>query len=280
MLVPTPAFWLHTWSPFLIRFSGDFGIRYYGLSYMLGFLGAWWLLVRYARSGRSLVPAASAGDLIMAVVVGVLAGGRVGHYLLYDGWRSFPEDPLSILRVWEGGMSFHGGLLGLGASLWWYAWRSRIPFSHLTDLLASVASVGLLFGRIANFINGELWGKPTQQPWAVLFPLSPWPMVPRHPSQLYEAALEGALLLLLAQVRFWKTDVIKTFPGRLTGEYLILYAALRSFCEIFREPDASLISVFGLSLQRGVFYSLFMVAIGAVFIACSRSRSGTDSSAK
>jgi phosphatidylglycerol:prolipoprotein diacylglycerol transferase len=148
----------------------------------------------------------------------------------------------------------------------WFARSQRIRLPHLSDLVASTAPAGLLFGRIANFINGELWGKKTDVPWAVIFPRSEAPgtpiefIAPRHPSQLYEAALEGALLLIFMQLRFWRTDVVRTRPGRLSGEFLMAYAAARIIGEIFREPDASLI--FGLS--RGTFYSLFLLAIGAL----------------
>jgi phosphatidylglycerol:prolipoprotein diacylglycerol transferase len=129
---------------------------------------------------------------------------------------------------------------------------------HLWDLVASTTPVGLFFGRIANFVNGELWGRPASVPWAVIFPRSPLPLVPRHPSQLYEALLEGALLLAVMQWRFWKSDVVRSLPGRLAGEFLVLYGCLRIAGEAFREPDASLI----LGMSRGTFYSLFMVAAG------------------
>ncbi len=198
---------------------------------------------------------------MVAAVIGVMLGGRIGSYILYDGWKSFGSDPLSILRIWEGGMSFHGGLVGVVLAVVWFSRSEKIPLAHLCDLVASTAPVGILLGRIANFINGELWGRPTTVAWAVIFPRSAdagTPLVPRHPSQLYEAALEGALLLAYMQWRFWGSDTVKTRPGRLAGEFLIGYALLRIVCETFREPDASLI----LGLSRGTFYSLFMIAFG------------------
>jgi len=264
------AFWVDNLSPFVVRFSGNFGIRYYGLAYLLGFIAGGWLLYGYARAGRSLVPAGKVADLLTALLFGVLLGGRLGSYFLYGGWRSFPSDPLQIFRVWEGGMASHGGMIGVALALAWFARANKIPFLHLCDLVASVAPAGLFFGRIANFINGELWGKPTRVPWAVIFPNSAPPgtplhlMFPRHPSQLYEAALEGALLFAYLQWRFWKSDVARARPGRLGGEFLVGYALVRIFCEIFREPDEGVSLILGLS--RGTFYSLFMIIIGALLI--------------
>ena len=263
------AYWVDNLSPFAIRFTDNFGIRYYGLAYLLGFITGAWLLYRYTRAGRSLVPAEKVADLMTALVLGVLIGGRLGSYFLYDGWRSFFSDPLQIFRVWEGGMASHGGMIGVALALAWFARANKIPFLHLGDLIVSVAPAGLFFGRIANFINGELWGKIAYVPWAVIFPLSapdkPIALVPpRHPSQLYEAALEGVLLFAYLQWRFWKSDAVRTRPGRLGGEFLVGYALVRIFCEIFREPDGGIAPVLGLS--RGTFYSLFMIAIGAVLI--------------
>jgi phosphatidylglycerol:prolipoprotein diacylglycerol transferase len=264
------AYWVDNLSPFAIRFTDNFGIRYYGLAYLLGFIAGAWLLYCYARAGRSLVPAEKVADLMTALVLGVLIGGRLGSYFLYDGWRSFFSDPLQIFRVWEGGMASHGGMIGVALALAWFARANKIPFLHLGDLIVSVAPAGLFFGRIANFINGELWGKIAYVPWAVIFPLSapdkPIALVPpRHPSQLYEAALEGVLLFAYLQWRFWKSDAVRTRPGRLGGEFLVGYALVRIFCEIFREPDTGIALILGLS--RGTFYSLFMIAIGAVLIA-------------
>jgi phosphatidylglycerol:prolipoprotein diacylglycerol transferase len=266
--MPLPlAYWVDNLPPFLGPHWGKFGIHYYGLAYVLGFVVAFGLLMRYARAGRSQLPAGQVEGFIVAVVLGVYVGGRLGSYFLYDGWRTFRADPLFIFRVWEGGMASHGGFIGVAVALAWYARTHKIPFLHLGDLIVSTAPAGLLFGRLANFINGELWGKVTTVPWAVIFPLSarpgtPLPMIlPRHPSQLYEAALEGALLLALVQWRFWRTDVVRTCPGRLSGEFFIAYALVRMFGEIFREPDEGVSLVFGLS--RGTFYSIFLLGIGA-----------------
>jgi phosphatidylglycerol:prolipoprotein diacylglycerol transferase len=267
-MTPLLGFWVDRLDPFLIRFHGNFGIRYYGIAYVLGFLSAAWLLGLYSRRGRSLLPSTKVADFMVAAVLGVVLGGRIGHYLLYDGWRSFGSDPLAIFRVWDGGMSSHGGMIGVILAVVWFARSEGIPIVHLFDLVSSVAPAGLFFGRIANFINGELWGKVTDVPWAVLFPRSmpdgtPEALIlPRHPSQLYEAALEGLLLFALMQARFWGSSVVRRHPGRLAGEFLVAYALVRVAGETFREPDASLI----LGMSRGSFYSLFLVAFG-LFLA-------------
>ena len=254
------AFWVHHLDRFLGPHWGEIGIRYYGLAFILGFLAAAGLLRLYWRAGRSQLPAARIPDLMVAVVLGTLIGGRLGYFILYHpGW--LVSDPLLILRVWEGGMASHGGMVGVTIALVWFARSEKIPFLHLGDLLVSAAPAGLFFGRVANFINGELWGKPTRVPWAVIFPDSAepgTPLLPRHPSQLYEAGLEGILLLCFMQWRFWKSDVVRKKPGRLSGEFLLAYAVARAIGEIFREPDAGLI----LGLSRGTFYSIFLVAAG------------------
>lgn len=271
-----PTHWVHDLDPFLIQFSENIGIRYYGLAYLVGFIAGGWLVRQYAKAGRTSLSLDDCLDGVFAVVVGVLIGGRLGYFLLYQTdvlWR----DPLALLRVWEGGMASHGGFAGVAVAAIWFARSRRIPALHLGDLVASASPIGLFFGRIANFINGELWGRVTDVPWAVIFPRSAPPgthpllIEPRHPSQLYEAGLEGLVMFAFAQWRFWCTDVTKRSPGRLSGEFLILYAIMRIIGEQFIEPDASLL--FG--LNRGIFYSFFLIAGGAVLIAISNRRGNT-----
>jgi phosphatidylglycerol:prolipoprotein diacylglycerol transferase len=264
---PVLAYWTHNLSPFLIQFGENFGIRYYGLSYLLGFISAAVMLRNYAKAGRSLLPQERISDFMVALVLGVMIGGRLGSFLLYHPEQLIHE-PLSFFRVWEGGMASHGGMAGVALAIAWFARIQKIPFLHLADLVTSVAPLGLFFGRIANFINGELWGKPATVKWAVIFPASPFPLVPRHPSQIYEALLEGALLFAYMQVRFWKSTAVKRSPGRITGEFLLGYALLRAVGELFREPDAGLI----LGLSRGTFYSVFLVAAGVALIVVSTAR--------
>jgi phosphatidylglycerol:prolipoprotein diacylglycerol transferase len=270
-MLPPLAYWVDNLSPFVIHFWGNVGIRWYGLAYVFGFLAGGWLMVRYSRAGRSSLPAGQVPDFILALVMGVLLGGRIGYFLFYD-FDLFVHHPLVLFRVWEGGMASHGGFIGVFIAVWWFARRSGIPFLHLADVQASAVSAGLLFGRLANFINGELWGKISTVPWAVIFPKSdpdkPFATIPpRHPSQLYEAALEGALLLAFMQWRVWKTNVLRTQPGRLCGEFMLSYAAVRIFCEVFREPDVGVSLIFDFS--RGTFYSLFLAAVGGALIIYS-----------
>lgn len=262
------AYWVHHMSPFLGPHWGNIGIRYYGLAYMLGFVVAWWMMVRYARAGRSLVAAPKVADLMVVIVLGVLIGGRVGYFLLYQPGTLF-RAPLELFKVWDGGMASHGGFVGVALALWWYARHERIPLLHLGDIVTSTAPAGLFFGRIANFINGELWGKVTTVPWAMIFPKSAPDLPvseipPRHPSQLYEAGLEGLLLFTYMQWRFWRSDAVRTRPGRLTGEFLIAYAIVRMIGEVFREPDEGISLLFGLS--RGTFYSIFLIIAGVLLI--------------
>jgi phosphatidylglycerol:prolipoprotein diacylglycerol transferase len=270
------AYWVHDFSPFLIKFTENFGIRYYGLAYLLGFLSAAGLLVLYERRGRSAFGFNAVTDLITAIVFGVLLGGRLGYFFLYqiDLLRA---DPFAVFRVWEGGMASHGGFIGVLIAVWWWSRRRQAPMLQVSDLIVTTAPAGLLFGRIANFINGELVGRVTTVSWAVIFPDNEIDRgllraFPRHPSQLYQAALEGVLLLAYMQWRFWRSDTARTHPGRLSGEFLIGYAGVRMVGEMFREPDASLF--FGLS--RGTFYSIFLVAAGAYLLWRTRTRAGTS----
>jgi phosphatidylglycerol---prolipoprotein diacylglyceryl transferase len=260
------AYWVHDWSPFLIKFSESFGIRYYGLAYLVSFFAAAWLLLRYWKAGRSPFDLGAITDLMTYMVVGTLVGGRLGYFLLYQ-LDTLRTDPLTLLRVWEGGMASHGGFLGVFIAMWLWARKRKVHLYTVSDLIVTVAPVGLLLGRIANFINGELVGKVTAVSWAVIFPNNEYDRglaqaLPRHPSQLYAAALEGALLFAYMQWRFWRSNVTRDQPGRLGAEFLIVYAILRVIAEMFREPDAPL--MFGLS--RGVFYSLFMIIAGVVIL--------------
>ena len=262
------AYWVHDLSPFLIQFTESFGIRYYGLAYLAGFFAAGWMLYRYWKAGRSPFAMNAITDLMTYIIVGTLVGGRLGYFLLYQ-LESLRADPLMLLRVWEGGMASHGGFVGVVLAMWLWARKQQTTLFRVSDLIATVTPIGLFFGRVANFINGELYGKVTTVAWAVIFPQSAAPgtpvseIPPRHASQLYEAALEGALLLLFVQWRFWRSDVTQRRPGQLSGEFLIAYSIARIVGELFREPDASLL--FGVS--RGIFYSVFLIAAGVVIIA-------------
>ena len=206
----------------------------------------------------------------MAVVIGVMLGGRLGYFLLYSP-ATFLREPLAVLRVWEGGMSSHGGFAGVCLALVWLVRKHKLAWQSTADILVTLAPPGLFLGRVANFINGELWGRVAYVPWAVIFPKSApdgtpvTEIPPRHPSQFYEALLEGLFLTIYTQLRFWRSPVTREKPGQLAGEFLILYAGVRAVGEVFREPDASLL--FGFS--RGTFYSLFLGVGGLTLFATS-----------
>ncbi|NLN92348.1 MAG: prolipoprotein diacylglyceryl transferase [Candidatus Hydrogenedens sp.] len=260
---PTGDYWIHNLDPKLIHLWGNMGISYYGLSYVLAFVLGVVMHRLMIRRKRSPFGREEEELLLYSLVLGVLGGARVGYCVLY----ALPEllaRPWFLFEVWHGGMSFHGGLIGVILACMWVKRRTGVTFLQIGDLIAPMAPVGLFLGRIANFINGELWGKVSYVSWAVIFPrsepgLAPELILPRHPSQLYEALLEGLVLFIILQWRFWKTSAWR-FPGKLSGEFLFFYAIFRIFCEYFREPDASLF--FGIS--RGTFYSVFILLFGLV----------------
>lgn len=268
---------VHDLSPFLVQFPEGFfvdGIRFYGLAYLLGFVIAWLLLKALYKANLSPLDADKRADLSLYIIIGVMLGGRLGYMLLYD-FGALIEDPLSLIRVWQGGMASHGGMIGVVVAVALYAQRTRIPFLQLADLCALICTPGLILGRIANYINGELWGHPSRMPWAVIFPESPGVylaeysgtyLVPRHPSQLYQAGLEGLLVGAFMWLRLsMLKDALRS--GRLYGllgaEFLIAYGAMRVLGEIFRVPDAGVSLIFGV-LSRGTFYSIIMVGVGIV----------------
>ena len=276
------TYWEHDLSPFLVRFPenplGLEGIRYYGMAYLLGFLVAWLLLRIYDSKGKFAIDADARSTLMTACIIGVIAGGRVGYMLFYD-LPAFLQNPFLLLRIDQGGMSSHGGFIGVFLAVIWFARKYNHPLLKLGDVIVTLAPLGLCFGRIANFINGELWGRVTDVSWAVIFPNSPmvydmtrhvFAPEPRHPSQLYAALLEGLLLFFYTQWRFWLT---KPKPGQISGEFLIGYGIMRIFGELFREPDAALI----MGLSRGQFYSIFMIIGGIAILYIARRQQSDDS---
>lgn len=258
--------WVWEPHPFIVQFSENIGLRWYGASYIAGLLVGYWLLRLYSRRGRSPLTLDQTMDLIVWLAVGVFVGGRVGYVLLYR--PDMLRHPLELLKVWEGGMASHGGFVGVTLAAILFARRVKIPFRVLADLAATATPPGLFLGRLANFVNAELWGKPTDVPWAVIFLHPETAPIPRHASQLYEAALEGLLLFGYLQFRFWRTRTAQIRPGQLAGEFLLGYAFVRIFCELFREPDAALIA----GLSRGTFYSFLMIAAGIAFLVVARLR--------
>lgn len=276
------AYWVNKLDPVIYEFTDKIAIRWYGVAYVAGFLIAMGLLNLYWRKGRSPIAPRSQENLIFALILGVMIGGRIGYFLFYD-LGSLARNPLVLFQVWEGGMASHGGFLGVAIAAYWMARRMKVPFLQLWDFCATLVPAGLMMGRIANFINGELWGKVTEVPWAVIFPQSD-PLVPveliapRHPSQLYAAVLEGLIPLIYIQWRFWKVTKpekrdSRLGHGHLAGEFLILYSLGRMIGEAFREPDAELI----LSISRGSFYSIFLMLAGIGLILWTRSLTNAQS---
>ncbi len=306
------AYYLHDLDPLIFRLWGDIGPRWYGFAYVMAFLCGWALLRKLSQRGYCQLPPDKVGDFITwAALFGVMLGGRLGYVLFYR--PEMLREPLSIFKVWEGGMSSHGGMIGLFFSTLFYARRHHYAWTNLGDNIVVVAPIGLFFGRIANFINGELYGRVTNVSWAMQFPkellesengaeaaravavchridptiTSPEAVVqslhsnpavknalrgiltPRHPSQLYEAFLEGIVLFAILWVVRTR---LRTPRGMLIALFFIFYAIFRILVENFREPDASLIAGF----TRGQFFSFFLIAIGIGFVIYSYRRGPVD----
>ncbi|MDP0496954.1 MAG: prolipoprotein diacylglyceryl transferase [Verrucomicrobiota bacterium JB024] len=254
--------------PFLVRFPEWMplpGIRWYGLAYVAGFIVGALLLRLYFRRGRSPLNPDQQMTLMTYIIIGTLVGGRLGYMLLYVPGEFF-RNPLLFFKVWDGGMASHGGFVGIYLAVLLFARRVKQSFWGVADITVTLAPAGILFGRLANFVNGELWGKIADVPWAFIFPKSMregtplWQIPPRHPSQLYEAFFEGLLLLVYLQLRFWLTDPKKRAPGSILGEFFIVYAIGRIICELFRQPDDNIAPI--MTLSRGTFYSVLTLVFG------------------
>lgn len=253
--------------PVLIE-VGPLVIRWYALAYIVGLVVGWRVMRRLVGWSPRVATTTQVDDYLTWATLGVVIGGRLGYVLFYQ-FGTFLAHPLSIFAVWEGGMSFHGGFLGVATATWWFCHRNDIPLLGFADRLAVVAPIGLFLGRIANFINGELWGRvaAADLPWAMVFPHAG--PLPRHPSQIYQAALEGlalfAILLALARI-----DGLRARAGLLTGVFLTGYAIARIVGELFREPDAFLgFLVFGSTM--GQLLSLPMLVAGLFLIVRARA---------
>lgn len=258
---------------------GPLSVKWYGLAYVAGLLGGWWQARRIAGNdalwhGRARPTPVSLDDMLLWVALGVVIGGRMGYVLFYN-LEQFVADPVEIIRVWNGGMSFHGGLIGALAAMWLFAKKQGVPLLSVLDLVAPVAPIGLFFGRIANFINAELWGRPAPDfPYAVIFPdAGP---VPRHPSQLYEAATEGLLLLVLIGLVVRMGGYRR--PGLAAGVFGVGYAVFRIGCEFFREPDPQLGFLWG-GLTMGMLLSIPLFLAGLAFVWHALRRPALDSKA-
>lgn len=260
LAIPFPAI-----DPVLIEI-GPFAIRWYALAYVAGLLIGW----RYARflidrpGLWSNVPRPSSvelDDFLLWATLGVIFGGRLGYILFYN-FDYYLANPTDIVSVWQGGMAFHGGFLGVTFAMYLFSRNKPFSFFTLTDIVAAAVTIGLFFGRIANFINGELFGRPTDVAWAFVFPNGG--PEPRHPSQLYEAALEGLLLFVLLNFLMFRFQALQT-PGRVTAIFVMGYGAARMFVELFRMPDAHIGFLSG-GLTMGMVLSVPMVVVGALLL--------------
>lgn len=263
LVIPFPAF-----DPVLLQI-GPFAIRWYALAYILGILLGW----AYARAivraerlwgGKPPLTVIDFDDFVLWVTLGIILGGRLGYVLFYNP-AHFAANPLEIVQLWNGGMSFHGGFAGCVLAVVLFARKRGLPILSLGDVTCAVGPIGIFLGRIANFINGELWGRTTDVPWAMVFP-NGGPL-PRHPSQLYEAVLEGLVLLAVLAV-LMRGGALKR-PGTIIGSFAVVYAIARTVCEFFREPDAQLGFLWG-GMTMGMLLSVPLLLAGIGFILYAR----------
>jgi phosphatidylglycerol:prolipoprotein diacylglycerol transferase len=251
---------------------GFFDIKWYSLAYISGILLGWWYLLKLISQPGSPMARRHADDLVFYATLGIILGGRIGYAIFYAPGMFL--NPLQILKLWDGGMSFHGGMIGTSLGLILFARRHQLDWLRIHDYLACCVPFGLFFGRLANFVNGELWGKPTDVAWAIVFPrtvvggLDP----ARHPSQLYEAGLEGLVLFAILWFAFWRTKA-RYDPGKLVGLFLLFYGLARFTVEFFREPDSQLVAFAqATGLHMGQWLTVPMIAGGIYLIATSKKR--------
>lgn len=257
---------------------GWFQLRWYSLAYLAGIILGWWYLLKLIDRPGAPMARRHADDLVFYSTLGIILGGRLGYVLFYKPLEYW-NDPGAILRLWDGGMSFHGGVIGVSLGILWMARRHRLDWLRIHDYVACCVPFGLLFGRLANFVNSELWGGVTDVPWAVRFCeafdqhgvcqiIGP----PRHPSQLYEAALEGLLLFAIVAWMFWKTRA-RYQPGKLVGAFLLVYGLSRFAVEFIREPDSHLVEFSrDYWLHMGQWLSVPMILAGLYLILTAKRR--------
>jgi phosphatidylglycerol:prolipoprotein diacylglycerol transferase len=254
---------------------GIFELRWYSLAYLAGIFVGYWYLLKLLKQPGAPMARRHADDLVFYAALGIILGGRMGYVLFYN-LSYYLQHPLDILKLWDGGMSFHGGVIGTSLGILYLARKEKLPWLRLHDYVACSVPFGLFFGRLANFVNHELWGAPTNVPWAVRFPelaitgdtiLGP----PRHPSQLYEAGLEGLVLFAILWWMFWKTDA-RYQPGKLVGAFIFLYGCFRFGLEFVREPDAQLVGFAAQTgLHMGQWLSLPMI-LGGLYLMLTADR--------
>lgn len=259
-------------NPILMKF-GPFAIRWYALAYICGILLGWLYARRVIANesrwgGPPPFTVTDYDDFVLWVTLGIILGGRIGYVLFYN-LDFYLKHPFDMFKVWNGGMSFHGGFLGCVIAVTAFAWVRGISVLSLGDITCAVGPIGLFLGRLANFVNGELWGRPTDVPWAMVFPADPQ-QVPRHPSQLYEAILEGIVLLVILNLMI-RRGALKR-PGLIIGAFAICYAVMRSFCELFREPDVQIGFLWhGTTMGMLLSIPLFLAGVGFVMYAMRRT---------
>jgi phosphatidylglycerol:prolipoprotein diacylglycerol transferase len=250
--------YIHNLNPVLINF-GFFEIRWYSLAYILGILIGWWVAKKIILSkieNRTVVfDVKIFDDLISYIIISIILGGRLGYIVFYN-FSYYLNNPLDIFKIWQGGMSFHGALIGIILGTYLFTKKTKINLFFFLDIIASVAPIGIFFGRIANFINGELYGKPSKVFWSVIFPEVD--KIPRHPSQLYEALLEGVILLIILISVVYKKE---TKTGTVSALFMIFYGFFRIIAEQFREPDIQVGYLFDL-FTMGSILSFSMILIG------------------
>jgi len=251
---------------------GPVKVHWYGLAYLAGLVFAWWLAVRRTRLPWSVLKREQIDDMIFYAALGVVLGGRFGYVIFY-GADKIAEDPAWLLRVWQGGMSFHGGFLGVLFAMYLFSRRQGIVFGSVMDFAAVLTPVGLGLGRLANFVGQELWGRPTDVPWAMVFPRDPLQLA-RHPSQIYQFALEGVLLFV---IMLWFARRERP-PWAISGVFSLSYGCMRFIAEFFREPDGHIEYLALGWMTRGQMLSLPMVALGIYLIIMAYRKAGAATS--
>jgi len=240
---------------------GPFALRWYSMAYLIGILFGWWLASVRVKRYQLPLSKNNLEDMVFYLTLGVILGGRLGYVLFY-GTAQFWRNPLEILEIWHGGMSFHGGIVGVILALYLVSRKIKYPFLKVTDFVAPLVPFGIFLGRLANFVNDELWGRVTDVPWAVRFPHGGY--LPRHPSQLYEACLEGIGLMLILNI-MWRIKWCREHTGFISAIFLLGYAVFRSFLEQFREPDPQL-GFFWNKFTMGQILSLLISLIGVYLL--------------
>ena len=246
-------------------------VRWYGLTYLAGLAVAWLLLLRRANKSDGQWDSEEVADLVFYCAVGLIIGGRLGSVLFYN-FSYYLSNPLDVFKVWQGGMSFHGGIIGGIIAIVFFSIQTKKPFFKISDFMVPVIPVGLGFGRIGNFINGELWGAPSNLPWAMIFPGFGAGNIPRHPSQLYEALLEGLVLFL---VLWWYSSSPRPRMA-ISGLFLLMYGVFRSLVEFVRQPDAHLGYLAADWLTMGQVLSVPMIIAGAILLFLAFQRRATS----